>query len=78
MIFLQSTFRLLVEIVSGTTMDDFGNIHILDSRTWNDRREQYLKVAQEHFINCQFKAANLYELQKKVWGMSKTELEAPH
>ena len=27
---------LLVEIVSGTTMDDFGNIHILDSRTWNE------------------------------------------
>jgi hypothetical protein len=64
---------LLVEIATGTTMDNFGNIHALDSEDWNERREQYRKVAEMHLQRCKFKTANLYERQKQLWGIPENQ-----
>jgi hypothetical protein len=54
-------------------MDSFGNIRALDAIVWKGTREQYAKVAEDHLRNCQFKSADLYEVQKKVWGVQRNE-----
>ncbi len=52
-------------------MDDFGNIRALDAQVWNERREQYVKLAEKHLQACEFETVNLYKAEKQVWGVSK-------
>jgi WD40 repeat protein len=51
---------LQVEVLTGTTMDDFGNITALDYESWKNKREQYLRVAEQHARSCRYKEHNLY------------------
>jgi hypothetical protein len=57
--------------VTGTAMDDFGNIRALDAQVWNERREQYIKLAEKHLQACEFETVNLYKAERQVWGVSK-------
>ncbi len=43
--FLKEFLPLLVEVVSGTSMDNNGNLRLLSPREWYARRENYLKLA---------------------------------
>jgi hypothetical protein len=62
--------RLLVEVVTGTLMDDVGNVSALPPEEWTKRKTQYRKVAEQHLITCQYRDANFYLRQKPFWGAS--------
>ena len=69
---------LLLEVLTGTTMDDFGNIRALDGTVWNHKRKYYIQVAEDHLRKCQFVTANLFETQKKLWGIEHKESGPGH
>jgi hypothetical protein len=60
--------RLLVEVVTGTVMDDVGDVSTLPPEEWTKRKTQYRKIAEDYLITCQYKDANLYLRQKRLWG----------
>ena len=62
---------LLVEMITGTTMDNFGNVSVLDSAAWNEKRTRYIAVASKHSSECKFSSANVYLRQKQLWAVSK-------
>jgi hypothetical protein len=66
--FSRDHLRLLVEVVTGTVMDDFGNVSVLHPEEWTKRKTQYRKSAEKHLIACQYRDANLYLRQKRLWG----------
>jgi WD40 repeat protein len=45
--------RLLVEVVTGTVMDDVGNVSALRPEEWTKHKKQYRYVAEQHLIACQ-------------------------
>ncbi|MCP4656159.1 MAG: hypothetical protein GY856_12165 [bacterium] len=59
---------LLVEVTTGTTMDDLGNITVLNADEWQKRRDAYLEIAEAHLKRCRYRDANLYVRQKAAWG----------
>lgn len=58
---------LLVEVVTGTVMDDLGNVTALTPEAWLERREKYIEIAEKHLKACQHKDANIYARQKPLW-----------
>jgi hypothetical protein len=66
--FPRAHIRLLVEVVTGTVMDDVGNVSALRPDEWTNRKTQYRTIAEQHLITCQYKDANLYLRQKRFWG----------
>jgi WD40 repeat protein len=66
--FPRDHIRLLVEVVTGTVMNDVGNVSALHPEEWTKRKKQYQKVAEQHLITCQYRNANLYLRQKRLWG----------
>jgi hypothetical protein len=60
--------RLLVEVVTGTVMDDVGDVSTLTPEEWTKRKMQYRKIAEQHLMTCQYRDANLYLRQKRFWG----------
>jgi WD40 repeat protein len=44
----KDSLRLLVEVATGTVMDDAGNISALRPAEWRKRQEQYLKFAHQN------------------------------
>ena len=65
--FPQDHLRLLVEVVTGTVMDDVGNTSTLHPEEWINRKEQYREIAEQHLLTCRHRAANLYLQQKPFW-----------
>ncbi len=58
---------LLVEVATGTTMDDISIVHSLTTDDWKKRREKYKEIAEEHLKTCKYKEANIYLKQKQFW-----------
>ena len=65
--FPQDHLRLLVEVVTGTIMDDLGNISALPLEEWTKRKKQYREIAEQHLLTCQHRDVNLYLRQKPFW-----------
>ncbi|RMD52511.1 MAG: hypothetical protein D6828_05635, partial [Nitrospirae bacterium] len=61
---------LLVEVMTGTKMDDYGNVTVLSKDEWEKRKKEYIKIAEEHLKTCKYKEANLYLKQKQLWGVN--------
>jgi WD40 repeat protein len=58
---------LLVEVVTGTEMDSFGNVHAIDIQRWQEKKQQYIGIAEKHLRTCKYLSANLYVRQKTLW-----------
>jgi hypothetical protein len=69
--FPQDYLRLLVEVATGTAMDDIGNIGALRPEEWTKRQRQYREIAEQHLLTCRHRDANLYLQQKPFWTAQK-------
>jgi WD40 repeat protein len=58
---------LLVEALTGTSMDDVGNVTVLGSEAWPKRKAEYAALAEKHLEACQYGNANFYARQKQDW-----------
>jgi hypothetical protein len=58
---------LLLEVITGTTMDDAGNLTVLNPGEWEKRKGEYVGIAEHHLITCQYRDVNLYLKQEKIW-----------
>jgi flagellar biosynthesis GTPase FlhF len=56
---------LLVEAATGTVMDDYGNVSVLTKEEWENKKEEYITIAEKHLTTCKFKEYNLYQIQKR-------------
>jgi hypothetical protein len=65
--FPQDSLQLLVEVVTGTVMNDVGDISVLRPEEWTKRKKQYRKIAEQHLLTCQYRDVNLYLRQKPFW-----------
>lgn len=65
--FPKDSLPLLVEVVTGTVMDDLGNVTVLKPEAWQERKKQYIEIAEKHLKTCQYKDANIYVSQKQFW-----------
>jgi WD40 repeat protein len=65
--FPKNYLPLLVEVVTGTKMDDDGKISVLGADEWNAKKQNYIEIAEKHLKECKYKNANLYLKQKEVW-----------
>jgi hypothetical protein len=65
--FPQQYIPLLVEVMTGTMMDEGGNISVLTPELWQRRRQIYVDIAERHLTECQYRDANLYLKQKPAW-----------
>lgn len=66
--FPRDDWPLLVEVATGTTVDETGQKLALPPGEWKRRQEEYVRVAQEHLRSCQHRDANLYLRQRDLWG----------
>jgi hypothetical protein len=66
--FPRDHIRHLVEVVTGTVMDDVDNVSALHPEEWAKRKTQHRKVAEQHLITCEYRDANLYLRQQRIWG----------
>lgn len=57
----------MVEVVTGTVMDDLGNVTALNPEAWQERKEKYIEIAGKHLKTCRYKDANIYMRQKRFW-----------
>lgn len=62
-------FRLLVEVATGTEIDQSDNVRPLDAASWMQRRREYIKKAGEHLVHCKHREANLFLKQRGWWGL---------
>jgi len=52
-----------------TAMDDYDNVRALNTEEWETRKQEYIKIAEEHLKTCKYKSANIYlNRQKPFWG----------
>jgi WD40 repeat protein len=66
--FPRASWPLLVEVATGTTVDEkTGMVKALSSAQWAKRRDAYMKIAEQHLRSCAHLQANLYLRQKKFW-----------
>jgi len=49
--------------MTGTAMDDVGNVTVLSSEAWLKRKEHYIDIAEKHLETCQYTHANRYVRQ---------------
>jgi WD40 repeat protein len=59
---------LMINVMTGTQMDDYGNVAALSEEEWKLQKKEYIKIAKEHEKECKYKKANLYLRQKEYWG----------
>ncbi len=59
---------LLVDVLTGTTVNERGNLMILRPGEWHLKKELYRQIAEEHWKVCRYKQANFYAKQKEMWG----------
>lgn len=59
--------KLLVEVASGTTIDSYGNLISLSREEWQEKKRQYIPIAEAHLRTCKYPEANLYRQQKAAW-----------
>ena len=60
---------LMVQVATGTVIDDYGNVTTLSKKKLEELREKYIRIAKEHLKNCKHKSANIYlNYQKSNWG----------
>lgn len=45
---------LLIEVLTGTAMDKFGNIRTLSGNDWITQKNKYIGIAEDHYRNCRF------------------------
>jgi len=60
----------LVEVATGTEIDQSDTVRPLDAASWEKRRREYIKKAQEHLDHCKRPAANLFRRQREWWGLN--------
>ncbi|HHT9110245.1 MAG TPA: hypothetical protein ACFYDZ_03685, partial [Candidatus Brocadiaceae bacterium] len=65
--FPKDHLSLLVEVVTGTKMDDMGNVMALNQEEWQGRKKRYSSIAEKHLRTCKYKDANIYVRQKQFW-----------
>jgi hypothetical protein len=66
--FPEEHLELIVKVATGTTMDDYGNITVLSKKLWEENREEYFQIAEDHIKKCEYKNANSYlKYQKQNW-----------
>lgn len=52
--------QLMVETLSGASMNDLGLVKALTAEEWSKRMELYGEIAQAHSGQCRYREANLY------------------
>lgn len=57
---------LLVEVRTGTRMDEYGNIFVLSGEEWEAKRKEYVRIAENHLKTCKYKDANLYAIEMEL------------
>ncbi|PWT75594.1 MAG: hypothetical protein C5B60_05120 [Chloroflexi bacterium] len=65
---------LLVQILTGTMIDDFGTLRGLDSYAWNERKKQYVDLAQSHAQNVGIRKL-IYTNLRRSYGLLNTNLK---
>ena len=65
--FPQQDLPLSVEVMTGTTMDEAGNVAVLSPDEWERRRRSYVDIAARHLRTCRYPSENLYARQKLLW-----------
>jgi hypothetical protein len=66
--FPKEHLSLMVKVATGNSMDDYGNIIILNKNEWEQYKADYVRVAEEHIKTCTHKNANFYlKYQKPNW-----------
>lgn len=68
---------LFVEVATGTAMDDAGNVRALSVDEWQQRKKDYVQIAEEHLTTCRYREANLYVKQKELWEGKRSEAGQP-
>ena len=58
----------MINVMTGTQMDDYGNLAALNKDEWEGQKKEYIEVAKEHLKTCKYKKANFYLRQKAYWG----------
>jgi len=67
--FPRQRWPLLVEVATGVTVDpESGVERVLPASDWRRKKNQYIKVAEDHLKTCKYPQANLYHRQKEVWA----------
>ena len=66
--FTNEHLPLMINVMTGTKMDDYGNVTALSEEEWKKQKTEYIKIAKEHEKECKYKKANLYLRQKEYWG----------
>jgi hypothetical protein len=56
--FPQDSLQLLVEVVTGSVMNDVGDINVLRPDEWTKRKKQYREIAEQHLLTCQHRDVN--------------------
>nr|VFK32167.1 MAG: hypothetical protein BECKMB1821G_GA0114241_11046 [Candidatus Kentron sp. MB]VFK34602.1 MAG: hypothetical protein BECKMB1821I_GA0114274_107714 [Candidatus Kentron sp. MB] len=51
---------LQVEVMTGTTMNDYGAVSALSTEEWKKKKTKYERIARDHAAQCRYKKANLY------------------
>ena len=60
---------LMVEVATGTSMDDYGSVNNLSKKKWEELRAEYIRIAEEHLKDCKHKSVNIYlNYQKPNWS----------
>jgi WD40 repeat protein len=57
---------LLVEVLTGTTLNENNELKLLSKEEWDSRKRSYLEIAKEHLRNCEYKKANIY-LNRRIF-----------
>jgi len=69
--FPRQQWTLLVEVATGATVDPKSGIErALSAGDWKNKRDEYVKVAEDHLKTCKYPQANFYRRQKELWLLS--------
>ena len=62
---------LLLEVLTGTQLDEGGSVHFLSAQDWSRKRTEYKTIAEGHLGQCRFRHSNAYVRQQAVWSRLK-------
>ncbi len=66
--FPKNSLELMVEVFTGTTLDKTDNLRILKAKEWMDKKENYIRIADNYYRTHNYQHANIYLNQKRIWG----------
>ena len=64
--FPKESLPLLVQVMTGTTINELGNVRGLKQGEWETLNQRYRSISEEHLKTCQYQKNNLDLIRKKV------------